>query len=141
MTQARIDRAKEVMSKHFPNAVNRERLKMPPQVEKKRLPPQSQQQTAPATQQFEGSSSAGSSPASTPTPSAEEKLYKLHCIKTRSLAKPLDPKIKREDCVAVEWVVASADKILAAPAKYDPSKRAVAFGTPKPERIWIPNVR
>lgn len=61
-------------------------------------------------------------------------------MKTRSLAKPLDPKVKREECVAVEWVVATPDKVRAEPPKYDPSKRVTELGTPRPERIWIPNV-
>lgn len=68
-------------------------------------------------------------------------MFKLHCMKTRSLAKPLDPKVKREDCVAVEWVVATAERVRARPPKYDPSKRAAELGTPKPERLWLPNVR
>lgn len=130
------------MSKHFPGAANRERLKMPPQVEKKREPRPDEQKLV---EGMAGSGSAAPTPMPTPAtsaaiPSAEDKVFKLHCMKTRSLAKPLDPKVKREDCVAVEWVVATADKIAAQPPKYDPSKRAAELGTPKPERLWVPNV-
>lgn len=144
-TQARIERAKEVMSKHFPNAANRERLKMPPQVDKKREPPKPEQRPVPPSVQQADSTAAPAPTAAAPmpaaTPSAEDKVFKLHCMKTRSLAKPLDPKVKREDCVAVEWVVAAAERVRARPPKYDPSKRAAELGTPKPERLWLPNVR
>lgn len=132
------------MSKHFPNAANRERLKMPPQVDKKREPPKPEQWPLPSSvQQAEPGAALSTTPnSSVPAaiPSAQDKVFKLHCIKTRSLAKPLDPKVKREECVAVEWVVAAAEKVRTQPPKYDPSKRAAELGTPKPERLWIPNV-
>lgn len=133
------------MSKHFPKAANRERLKMPPQVDKRREPPRQEEKKSlqPSAQQNEPSpapAAALPTPAPVAAPSAEDKVFKLHCMKTRSLAKSLDPKVKREECVAVEWVVATADKLRTQPPKYDPSKRAAELGTPKPERLWIPNV-
>lgn len=132
------------MSKHFPNAANRERLKMPPQVDKKREPPRPEQQPVPPSATPAETSAAPAAavqvPAPPTVPSAEDKVFKLHCMKTRYLSKPLDPKVKREECVAVEWVVATAEKVRVQPPKYDPSKRAAELGTLKPERLWIPNV-
>lgn len=133
------------MSKHFPNAANRERLKMPPQVDKKREPPRQEEKPLPPSAQQDESNTTPAAAPPTPAPaaaapSAEDKVFKLHCMKTRSLAKPLDPKVKREECVAVEWVVATAGKVRSQPPKYDPSKRTAELGTPKPERLWIPYV-
>lgn len=85
--------------------------------------------------------SSSSVPAPTP---ADEKHHKLHCVKLRSLAKPLDPKVPRDTSRAVEWTVdETGDKVrawLGGVGKYAPTTTAAALGTRKAERIWVPDV-
>lgn len=92
--------------------------------------------------------SANTAPASVPVPApprtADEKLYKLHQTKTRSLACPLDDKIPRDESAAVEFVTdedgARVRTWLAGGGKYTPTAAGAAMGGGKPERLWVPHV-
>lgn len=129
---------------------------MPQQVDKTRSgspPPASKSQ--PIAQPIADTPAPAVSPAQaiapTPTPAppaartADEKIYKVHQTKIRSLSRPLDPKVSRDASAAVEFVVdESANRVRAwigARGKYAPTAAAAGLGTGKPERLWVPNVR
>jgi len=71
------------------------------------------------------------------------KLHKLHCVKIRSLSKPLDPRAPRDQSLAVEWTVDLAGERVrgwSSTEQFKPDKAAAALGERKPERIWVPEV-
>ncbi|BEJ14719.1 hypothetical protein CspHIS471_0404860 [Cutaneotrichosporon sp. HIS471] len=133
----RRDKAAEVMAKHFPTQAGKERIAVPKQVDRTRTgsPPR-----------LNPSSSTVPNPAPAPNPAiltANDKLYKLHQTKTRSLARPLDAKVPRDESAALEFVVDEGGSRvrawLAGGGKYAPMATGVAIGTGKPERIWVPH--
>ncbi|GMK59375.1 hypothetical protein CspeluHIS016_0703900 [Cutaneotrichosporon spelunceum] len=137
----RREKAAEVMAKHFPAQVGKERMAVPKQVDRTRTGSPPRQSPPVANPEL--------APAPNPVPStasltANDKLYKLHQTKTRSLARPLDTKIPRDESAAVEFLVDEAGTRikawLADEGKYAPSAAAAAMGTGKPERIWVPHV-
>lgn len=75
---------------------------------------------------------------------AYAKLHKIHCVKVRSLSKPLDPRTPREQSRAVEWTVdLGGERVRTWAAQTDsfkPDKAAVTLGERKAERIWVPEV-
>jgi hypothetical protein len=82
-----------------------------------------------------------SAPSWTDSP-AYAKLYKVHCIKLRSLAKSLDGCAPRDQSRAVEWTAGPADRVRAwASDNFKPEAVAPAVGERAPARIWVPEVR
>lgn len=143
----RRDKAKELLAKHFPQQAARERAVMPQQVDKTRSAPPPSQSSQPQPMDAAATPITPVPPAPAPAParSADEKLYKLHLTKIRSLARPLDAKVSRDASAAVEFVVdEGGDRVRVwteAEGKYAPTAVAAALGTAKPERIWVPIVR
>ncbi|CAK9786882.1 hypothetical protein CC85DRAFT_331550 [Cutaneotrichosporon oleaginosum] len=139
----RREKAAEVLARHFPGHT-KERLGIPKQVDRTRTgsPPRSEQSGAAPTV------AAPPPPRESPVPpatlTADDKLYKLHQIKTRSLARPLDPKVPREESAAIEFVVDEGGTRLrtwlAGEGKYAPTSVGQAMVTGKPERVWVPHV-
>jgi hypothetical protein len=142
----RREKAAEVMAKHFPSQAGKERLRMPKQVDRTRTgsPPRPSTSSSPTAS---SAAPTAAPPPAEPAPAAltaNDKLYKLHQTKTRSLARPLDPKVPREESAAIEFVVdESGAKVrtwLAADGKYAPTAVGTALGGGKPERLWVPHV-
>jgi hypothetical protein len=144
----------------MPKQVDKTRSAPPPDPDK--LPPsvvaEQQERGAKDTQATGSSAAICTTPAQVvpPTPAASTpstspwtasptyaKLHKIHCVKIRSLSKPLD-RTPRDQSRAVEWTVdLGGERVRAWAAQTDsfkPDKAAVALGERKPERIWVPDV-
>lgn len=124
---------------------------MPKQVDRTKREPVRTTPVASTSEAVELLSSGNVQPSADPpaqqpttTSTADDKIYKSHVMKLKSLAKPIDPKVPRADGCAVEWGIdEKREKLDAwlAGGKYAPSTAAAALSESKPERIWIPLVR
>lgn len=131
--QERKRKAQEVLAQHFPEAVGRSVPKPPPPktIQKTRaasparLPPSLQEQPS-------SSESNPTKPESQKRPKTKsEKLFDIHVRKIRSLAKPLDGKVKEGDKRFFECVPGVTDG-----AKVKKWEEVGKLDS-KPERYWV----
>jgi len=97
--QERKRKAQEVLAQHFPEAVGRSVPKPPPPKTIQKTRPASPPRLPPSLQQHPSSStSAPTQPESQKRlKTKSEKLFDIHVRKVRSLARPLDGKVKEGD--------------------------------------------
>lgn len=131
--EARRARAREIMAQKFPQYKDRVIPKPPPQrdvVKVKTRPPSPLPPTPPLPEQ----------PAPPPEPvvrkTKAEKLREVEIRKIRSLAIPLDPKMRADgERRFFQWSVGS-------PGAVDIwEKEGKLGGEKKPDRVWVPQVR